>query len=79
MTWSDQQIQYYVDTPTNVYATFTPASMAGQSGAVWPFDSGSGAFIILNMAVGGSWPGSPNSSTPFPSEVLVDYVRVYTN
>jgi len=34
-------------------------------------------FILLNMAVGGNWPGSPNGSTPFPSQMLVDYVRVY--
>lgn len=34
-------------------------------------------FILLNMAVGGNWPGAPNSSTPFPSQMLVDYVRVY--
>lgn len=34
-------------------------------------------FIILNLAVGGNWPGSPNTSTPFPSQMLVDYVRVY--
>lgn len=34
-------------------------------------------FILLNLAVGGNWPGSPNASTPFPSQMLVDYVRVY--
>jgi len=34
-------------------------------------------FILLNLAVGGNWPGSPNSSTPFPAQMLVDYVRVY--
>jgi beta-glucanase (GH16 family) len=45
---------------------------------VWPFDAGP-SFILLNLAVGGSWPGSPNASTPFPSEMLVDYVRIYTN
>jgi beta-glucanase (GH16 family) len=33
----------------------------------------------LNLAIGGSWPGPPDSSTPFPSEMLVDYVRIYTN
>jgi beta-glucanase (GH16 family) len=33
----------------------------------------------LNLAVGGSWPGSPDGTTPFPSELLIDYVRVYTN
>jgi len=79
MIWSPESIKYYVDSPSNVYATFTPSSLSGESGAVWPFDSGTGAFIILNLAVGGDYPGSPNSSTPFPSEVLVDYVRVYTN
>lgn len=33
-------------------------------------------FILFNLAVGGNWPGSPNSSTPFPAQMLVDYVRV---
>jgi beta-glucanase (GH16 family) len=32
--------------------------------------------IILNLAIGGDWPGSPNSSTVFPVHFLVDYVRV---
>jgi beta-glucanase (GH16 family) len=34
-------------------------------------------FIILNVAVGGSWPGSPDGTTVFPQTMLVDYVRVY--
>jgi len=34
-------------------------------------------YILLNLAVGGSWPGSPNASTLFPSTFLVDYVRVW--
>jgi beta-glucanase (GH16 family) len=34
-------------------------------------------FFLINLAVGGNWPGSPNASTPFPSVMLVDYVRVY--
>jgi beta-glucanase (GH16 family) len=34
-------------------------------------------FILLNLAVGGNWPGSPDSSTPFPARLQVDYVRVY--
>ncbi|MDR3762796.1 MAG: family 16 glycosylhydrolase [Acidobacteriota bacterium] len=76
--WTTQSIKFYVDDPANIYATYTPSSMT-ESGAVWPFDTKGGAFIILNMAVGGSWPGSPNTSTTFPSEMLVDYVRVYSN
>jgi beta-glucanase (GH16 family) len=34
-------------------------------------------FIILNLAIGGSWPGSPDGTTPFPDTMFVDYVRVY--
>jgi len=72
-------VAYYVDDSTHPYATFTPSSIAGLSGSVWPFDNGQANYIILNIAVGGSWPGAPNASTVFPSEMLVDYVRVYAN
>jgi beta-glucanase (GH16 family) len=78
MIWSPGSVAYYVDDPTHPYVTYTTSSISGLSGAVWPFDTGAN-FILLNLAVGGSWPGSPNASTPFPSEMLVDYVRVYTN
>jgi beta-glucosidase len=33
--------------------------------------------LILNVAVGGNWPGYPDATTPFPGQMLVDYVRVY--
>jgi hypothetical protein len=68
-----------VDDPTQPYVTFTPSSISGVAGASWPFDGGQASFIILDLAVGGSWPGSPNSSTPFPAQMLVDYVRIYTD
>jgi len=77
MIWSKGKVQFYVDSPSNIYATIQASSLP--AGAVWPFDSGQASFILLNLAVGGSWPGSPNSSTVFPAEMLVDYVRVYTN
>lgn len=79
MIWSPGSVAYYVDDPTHPYVTYTTSSLSGLSGAVWPFDAGQSNFILLNLAIGGDWPGSPNSSTPFPSEMLVDYVRVYTN
>ncbi len=72
--WSPQNVQYYVDSPSNIYATYTPSSLP--SGAVWPFDAGK-FFFIINLAVGGDYPGSPNANTAFPAEVLVDYVRVW--
>ncbi|MFZ1938643.1 MAG: chitobiase/beta-hexosaminidase C-terminal domain-containing protein [Terracidiphilus sp.] len=79
MIWSKGSVAYYVDDPTQPYVTYTASSISGLSGSVWPFDGGQANFIILNLAVGGDWPGSPNSSTPFPSQMLVDYVRIYTN
>jgi beta-glucanase (GH16 family) len=79
MIWSKGSVAYYVDDPTQPYITYTPASIAAFSGSVWPFDSGQANYIILNLAVGGSWPGSPASTTPFPAQMLVDYVRIYTD
>ena len=74
MIWSKGQIQYYVDAPANIYATFTPSTQAG----TWPFDDGP-EFILLNLAVGGNWPGNPDATTSFPAAMAVDYVRVYSN
>jgi beta-glucanase (GH16 family) len=79
MIWSKGSVAYYVDDPTSPYVTDTPSSIASLTGAVWPYDSGQSNYIILNLAIGGSWPGPPNSTTPFPSQMLVDYVRIYTN
>ncbi len=78
MIWGNGSVAYYVDSPTNIYATYTAAGVASTPGAVWPFDSSNGNFIILDLAVGGDWPGAPDGTTTFPSEVLVDYVRLYT-
>ncbi len=77
MIWSPGSVQYYVDSPTNIYATYTTSTISAQPTAIWPFDSSGANFIFLNLAVGGSWPGSPDSTTPFPAEMLVDYVRLY--
>jgi beta-glucanase (GH16 family) len=74
LLWSPHKIEYYVDDPAHVYASFTPSSLP--KGAVWPFDDGK-FFFLLNLAVGGDWPGPPAASSRFPQEMLVDYVRVY--
>lgn len=77
MIWSKGEIQYYVDDPSNIYATYksTDATWANNS---WPFDQGP-QFILLNLAVGGSWPGNVDATTQFPGNMLVDYVRIYAN
>jgi beta-glucanase (GH16 family) len=77
MAWAPGSVKYYVDGIP--YATFTTGSLTGLSGAVWPFDAGQSNFILLNLAIGGGYPGPPDNTTPFPSEMLVDYVRIYSN
>ncbi len=69
--WSQQEIQFFVD--GHSYQTVTPASVP--AGAAWVFHHP--FFLLLNVAVGGSWPGSPDATTIFPQKMLVDYVRVY--
>lgn len=41
----------------------------------WPFDQP--FYLILNLAIGGNWPGSPDETTEFPQEYRIDYVRIY--
>ena len=69
--WEPNVIRFYVD--TNLYKTTTVADLP--SGTTWVFDHP--FFLVLNVAVGGNWPGSPDSSTVFPQTMQVDYVRVY--
>jgi beta-glucanase (GH16 family) len=79
MIWEKGSVSYYIDDPTHPYVTYTTKDLAKFPGAVWPFDGGQSNYIILNLAIGGNWPGAPKASTPFPSEMLVDYVRIYAN
>jgi beta-glucanase (GH16 family) len=67
--WSPNRITWSVD--GNVYQTRTPADLGGDR---WVFDHP--FFIILNLAVGGEWPGYPDGSTVFPQRLVIDYVRV---
>lgn len=77
MIWQKGEVEYYVDNPSNIYATFKSTDATwGTNG--WPFDQGP-QFILLNLAIGGDWPGGPNATTIFPADMQVDYVRIYTN
>ena len=69
--WTTNQFKWYVD--STLYFTATPASLPG--GATWVFTNAQ--FLLLNVAVGGNWPGNPDGTTVFPQKMLVDYVRVY--
>jgi beta-glucanase (GH16 family) len=70
--WEPGVVRFYVD--TNLYATFMQSQWP--AGGTWVFDHP--FFVILNVAVGGTWPGSPDNTTQFPQQMIVDYVRVYT-
>jgi beta-glucanase (GH16 family) len=69
--WEPSAIRFYVD--EHLYATRTPADLP--KGTKWVYDHP--FFLLLNVAVGGGWPGSPDATSTFPQEMLVDYVRVY--
>lgn len=69
--WEPGAIRFYVDDA--LYKTTTPANLP--PGTTWVFDHP--FFVILNVAVGGDWPGNPDSSTVFPQRMEVDYVRIY--
>ena len=69
--WESNVIRFYAD--GKLYSTRTPADLP--AGASWVFDHP--FFLILNVAVGGGWPGNPDETTVFPQRMLVDYVRVY--
>jgi beta-glucanase (GH16 family) len=69
--WEPNTIRFYVD--DHLYATRTPADLPKE--AKWVYDHP--FFILLNVAVGGDWPGNPDSTSVFPQTMLVDYVRVY--
>jgi beta-glucanase (GH16 family) len=70
--WEPGVVRFYVD--ANLYATFNQSQWP--AGGTWVFDHP--FFLLLNFAVGGNWPGPPDSTTVFPQQMLVDYVRVYT-
>ncbi|PZE64082.1 glycoside hydrolase family 16 protein [Curtobacterium sp. MCBD17_021] len=70
--WRPGSISWSVDGAT--YRTITPTDTNGDP---WVFDKP--FFVILNVAVGGGWPGSPDATTRFPQQMLVDWIRVWQN
>lgn len=69
--WTTNRIDWFLD--DRLYFSVAPARLP--KGKTWVYDKPQ--FIILNLAVGGSWPGNPDPTTTFPQQLLIDYVRVY--
>lgn len=70
--WEEGEVRWYVDDIH--YATRTSWWSAGGPFPA-PFDQD--FHLLLNLAVGGRWPGNPDETTAFPQSLIVDYVRVY--
>jgi len=70
--WDSMGIKFFLDNTQVFYAS--RETVENTRGA-WIFDHP--FYLILNLAVGGDWPGAVDGTTPFPSQMLVDYVRVY--
>jgi beta-glucanase (GH16 family) len=68
--WEPERIRWYLD--DQLYATVTPDDLQGNP---WVFDHD--FFLLLNVAVGGTFSVSPDPSATFPQIMLVDYVRVF--
>ena len=73
LEWDERKLRWYVD--DTLYATQTNW-FTGAADFPAPFDQT--FYIVLNVAVGGRFPGPPDSTTDFPVTMEVDYVRVYS-
>jgi beta-glucanase (GH16 family) len=70
LEWKENQIKWFID--GNLFSTYTNADVGSNT---WPFNED--FFMIMNLAVGGNWPGNPDATTYLPQWLIVDYIRVY--
>ena len=70
--WAPGKLRFFCDGAP--VAERTPSDLP--AGAKWVYDHP--FFLILNLAVGGAWPGNPDEKTPWPQVMKVDWVRVYS-
>ncbi|MEQ8548831.1 MAG: glycoside hydrolase family 16 protein [Cyclobacteriaceae bacterium] len=66
--WDANSIKWYIDDIQYHIADISPAGLS---------EFRNKFFFIMNVAVGGNWPGSPNATTLFPQKMNVDYIRVF--
>ncbi len=69
--WTPKRVKFFVD--AQLYNDFTPKDLPKDS--IWSFEHP--FYLILQLALGGSWGGNPDETTVFPQSLMVDYVRVY--
>ena len=71
--WNPRDISFYVD-GLHYHTRKSPEFTGNRQ---WVFDHP--FYLLLNVAVGGAWPGNPDQTTVFPQTMMVDYVRVYSD
>lgn len=70
VVWEQDQITWLMDDQT--FFSIDNTQMNGQ-----PYPFNAPFFFILNIAVGGNWPGYPDATTQFPQEMVIDCIRVF--
>ncbi len=86
--WEPGEIRFYVDdVHTSTCSHWWSCSLTREGKGViarraadlnpWPAPFDQPFYLVMNVAVGGNFPGAPNAQTHFPAELVVDYVRVY--
>ena len=70
--WDTTQFRWYVD---GIF--YQSQTQWHTTNAAYPAPFDQYFHLLLNVAVGGNWPGDPNNSTVFPQQMVVDYVRVF--
>ena len=70
LVWEENRMDWYID--ETKFHTITPSDMRGEQ-----YRFNNDFFLILNVAVGGNWPGTPDGTTVFPQTMEVDYIRVF--
>lgn len=73
LEWDPTEIRWYVDD-----ILYSVQNSWSTTGAAFPAPFDRHFYLLFNVAVGGNWPGAPDSSTAFPVTMEVDYVRVYS-
>lgn len=68
--WQEDRIDWFMDDER--FFTLTKNAVGSE---IWRFNQE--FFFILNVAVGGRWPGNPDSTTTFPQQMVIDYIRVF--
>lgn len=70
LEWKEDELKWYVD--NQLFQTVKKADVGANT---YPFNED--FYLIINLAVGGNWPGAPDANTSFPQWMILDYVRVY--